>query len=128
MVEQRHGRCRAAARPQPVTPERRRKGQPVNATEATTRPASHADPALAPTDPLSLPSAAPLQDARRAALELGMPPTPDAADEAPLRTADLVGHEFLDCVERGPLGEVWKVRAPDGRLRLAHRLTRVGPV
>jgi serine/threonine protein kinase len=38
----------------------------------------------------------------------------------------LPGHQFLDCVGRGSLGEVWKVRTPDGRALLARII--VNPV
>jgi len=34
----------------------------------------------------------------------------------------LAGWTFLDCLGRSPLGEIWKVRAPDGRIRVAYYL------
>jgi Protein kinase domain len=37
----------------------------------------------------------------------------------------LTGFTFLSCLERSPLGEMWKARGPDGEMRIAYYL-RVG--
>jgi len=43
---------------------------------------------------------------------------------APVLTEGLTDHKFLLCLERNALGELWKVRTPAGRMRLAHLLQR----
>jgi hypothetical protein len=86
---------------------------------------------LRTTDRLHLPAAALLEDARRGgalgaaggAVEVLVLPAAEAVAEPP---ASLDGHEFVTCLERSPLGEVWRLRGPDGRPRLAcclHRST-----
>lgn len=46
------------------------------------------------------------------------------ATEAPAQALaqSLVGYQFLTCLERNALGEVWQVRGPDGRAQRAHFL------
>jgi hypothetical protein len=46
---------------------------------------------------------------------------PEAGSSTPL-AGSLAGYTFLDCLERSPLGETWKVRGPDGRGRVAFYL------
>src|SRR5438132_5638768 len=78
---------------------------------------------LKTTDRLHLPPAALLEDAHRggaleavgAATEVLVVPTAEAVAEPP---ASLDGHEFVTCLERSPLGEVWRLRGPGGRQRL----------
>jgi len=41
---------------------------------------------------------------------------------AEILAPSLVGYTFLDCVERSPLGEVWKVRSADHRIQVAYYL------
>jgi hypothetical protein len=81
----------------------------------------HTDPRT--TDWLRLPAAALLEDARRGALgaageatEVFTLPAAEAVAEPP---ASLDSHQFVACLERGLLGEVWRLRAPEGRERLA---------
>jgi serine/threonine protein kinase len=60
------------------------------------------------------PGPAPTQPLRR--------PPPQALTPLPPASAPagmLPGYEVLDCLSRGALGEVWRVRAGDGRYRLA---------
>ncbi len=52
--------------------------------------------------------------------------TPHATPEEGPSQGVLPGYQFLDCVGRGSLGEVWKVKAPDGRPLLARII--VNPV
>jgi hypothetical protein len=55
-----------------------------------------------------------------------IPTTPHTSAAGESGQAVLPGHHFLDCAGRGLLGEVWKVRAPDGRPALARLI--VNPV
>jgi hypothetical protein len=91
----------------------------------------HGHTVLKTTDRLHLPPAALLEDARRggaqeavgAGTEVLIVPAAEAIAEPP---ATLAGHEFVTCLERSPLGEVWRLRGPDGQQRLAcclHRST-----
>lgn len=45
-----------------------------------------------------------------------------AAPPAEVRDVNLDQYHFLHCLERNPLGEVWKVRGPDGRIQLGQFL------
>jgi hypothetical protein len=52
---------------------------------------------------------------------------PHADDAGPARppravAASLAGCTFLECLERSPLGETWKIQTPDGRIRVAYYL------
>lgn len=52
-------------------------------------------------------------------------PLPLDSDQRQFITAEVIlptltGFTFLSCVERSPLAEMWKVRGPDGALRIAY--------
>src|SRR5262245_25927942 len=75
-----------------------------------------------PTMPAAL-----LDDARRGGEPAAAVASADviilpAAEAVALAPASLDGHAFVTCQERGPLGEVWRLRGPDGRPRLAYLL------
>ncbi len=81
------------------------------------------------TDHVALPPEILMQDARPRAggaeaegggTEVVVVPAPHAVLEA----GRLDCHEFVTCLERGPLGELWRLRGPDGRARLAYCLAR----
>src|SRR5690242_15792359 len=46
----------------------------------------------------------------------GGAPGPDPEPAGP-DSSRFAGHHLVKCVGRGPLGEMWQVRAPDGRTR-----------
>jgi serine/threonine protein kinase len=45
-----------------------------------------------------------------------------ASSSGPSLCLEIPGYHFLECLSRSPLGEVWKVRGPDNRERLAQIL------
>jgi hypothetical protein len=45
-----------------------------------------------------------------------------AAEPAEALTSSLAGYRFVSCLERNPLGEVWKVQTPRGKLQIAQFL------
>jgi serine/threonine protein kinase len=52
-----------------------------------------------------------------------VPPVPSAALGLTAEEHLLPGYQFLDCIGRNPLGEHWKVKAPDKRLRMVKMVT-----
>src|SRR5690349_1806090 len=105
------GRALERARPRgrPIDHRPQRRGRRLNPSDIPTQPIWRAHTVMNTTDQIILPSAVLLEEAgaRRPA-----PAAPPAAG--------LDGYEFLSCLDRAPLGEIWLVRAPDGRTRVAH--------
>jgi serine/threonine protein kinase len=60
--------------------------------------------------------AAPHDTARGKSTRPDLPRVPAAGRAA---GGPLPGYEFLDCLGQSPFGDLWRVRAPDGRLRMA---------
>ncbi len=98
----------------------------MNASDDPTQPICRAQTILRTTDHLLLPAGALQLDASLAGAgstgATAVREAPALADVMPNLAVELADHEFVACVERGPLGEVWKVRTPEGKLRLAHHL------
>jgi serine/threonine protein kinase len=75
---------------------------------------------IAAPSPAPAPAAAPPPAAEEE------PPPEDATDQEPpakvtwLAPQDAIpGYELLECLRPNPLGDLWRVQAPDGRIRLA---------
>jgi hypothetical protein len=102
----------------------------VNPADQPTQPVCADRTVLNTTDVLTLSPSVLAQDARHvsARAEESEGPTDvlvvPGAEASLDEPATLDGYEFLMCLERSPLGELWRVRAPNDRTRLAHCLDR----
>jgi hypothetical protein len=98
----------------------------MNSAEQPTQPVCAGHTILNTTDRLALPAALLEQDARhRADCAGGAEALVVAAAQAVAEgAATLDGYEFVTCLERSPLGELWRLRGPDRRARLAYCLAR----
>lgn len=90
-------------------------------TAATGEVAAHAGPAEAGPEGASETRRVPRT---MATIDLA---TPAVKLHRPREGEGLAGWKFLDCLQRSPLGEVWRVEATDGRTRQAKVLFGVTP-
>ncbi len=87
----------------------------MDPSEIPTKPIWAARTIMKTTDEIALPQHVLVRDAEATSV-----PGVGAGLAATHITAELDGHDFLDCLERAALGEIWKVVGPDRKPRIAH--------